>query len=139
MSHPSDILFPDDTVVYLSELYDPEKSGPVVFRDNDEDFLVVAPAPSKGCFYFGIVRGYPFPQKFIHGPAIARQNRIWSRIRAINPAINADDCFLEFSTPGDVLTKAPSLDHFIDLVNSPAVMKAGPEHSEGEEWKEADE
>jgi hypothetical protein len=139
VSHPSDFLFPSDAVVYLSELYDPEKSEPIVFKDNDEDFLVVAPAPRKGCFYFGIVRGYPFPQQFIHGPAVARQKRIWERIRSINPSINADDCYLEFSNPGAPLSKAPSLDHFIDLVNSPTILRSGQEHCEGEEWKEGGE
>lgn len=128
-------------------------TGPPIF-ENENDFLIVAAAPGKNRFYFGIVRGYPYPWRFAQGPFVARRDNLWERIRSINPAIRADDCYIEFH---DEYLNEPSLDHFIDAVTAPPTMPAswtegdnrittGEEwkdqhidpHTDGEEWKNSD-
>jgi hypothetical protein len=113
-------------------------AGPPIF-ENELDFLIVAPSSEPDRLYFGIVRdGRPW--QFVQGPFVAGRENLWERIRSVNPAINADDCYLEFC---DNYTSQPSLDHFIDIVTAPVeiigsladIEEEQQKRTKGEEWK----
>jgi hypothetical protein len=94
-------------------------TGAPIFED-ENDFLIVAPAAEPDRFYFGIVRdGRPW--QFVNGPFVARRDNLWERIRSINPAINTEDLYLEFGTH---YANQPSIDHFVDVVTAPAYLPA---------------
>ena len=113
MSIAGRFTFPVDHAVFLSEVFE------------DENLMaIVAPAPFKGCHYYGIVSTWPLPWRFPQGPSVARTEDVWAKLAAINPKLLSEECYVEFC---EHHCRAGSLDDFIDIVNAPIRLKTREE------------